>query len=307
MYRIVQWSIFGFIAFNFLIVLSFTIGPALLCPNSSNSTTTCIDGENFDWDTVSEMITREHRVRNGFAGFLVISALFIFCVVSLILSRLDFYYRELDEILEAAQLHPSYTEFDKALHDNILGQDISKIIRSDKTYSACREKLIEEFYATRKDSNLKLYESMSFYDEKKKGVWFVFAGAMIVYTAMGIWSTDKYTHAHTNFAKAAFTLLVLLCFLLNHLSFRYMSLFEQIMAVLSLIGCIVAGAGYVVSSLFWWEYVLIVFLHINMLSMTIFCVKLKSLQKPVTFCGVYSHAGAKILPEVRGANSFLRL
>ena len=304
MYQIAVTSIFAFVILNFIIVLGFTIGPASLCPNG-NTTATCTDGESFEWDTISEMITREPRVRNGFAGFLFLSAFFIFCVVSLILSRLNFYYRELDEILEAAQSSETFAEFKEALTENVLGVKICTKLSGpmkskensfyfsnpERFYKQSKLEMVAELKKMRKNSNLSIFHSMSFFEEKQKCVWFVFAGAMLAYCGMGIWDTQKYNYTHTHLAKSAFTMLVILCFLLNHLSWSHMfrNVVGQTIAFLSICGCIVAGVGYVLSSLFWWEYVLVAFLHLNMLSMTTFCVKLSfgDSRKPVMFWSAY--------------------
>ena len=106
MYESVSFTLTVLVLFNWFSVGAFTVGSAQLCPNASAP---CEDA--YRWDTISQMITRDDRVRNGFAGFLVLSAVVLYFIISLIIERLDFYYTEIDRIGDIARRSETFEDF----------------------------------------------------------------------------------------------------------------------------------------------------------------------------------------------------
>lgn len=268
MYEAVSFSLTALTLFNLISVGSFTYGAAQLCPNGTNSTT-CEDG--FAWDTISEMITRDDRVRNGFAGFLFLSAAIIFFIVSLVLERLDFYYSEIRGIGIAARQSNSFSEFKKLLlaQKSVCGSALLNKV-TEANYD--KHALIISSDASTPHSTYAIWSPLAFYDKKKKAVWYVYCAAMLSYVGFGIYSTDVSTEVHTALAKAAFALLILLALLLSHLSWNNMLSYHlgQIVSVLSVLTCIFAGVAYAVTSVYWWEYVLVISLHTCLLGISKF-------------------------------------
>lgn len=272
MYEKVSFTVTALTLFNLIIVTSFTIGSAQLCPNNFNKTQ-CDAADDYNWDTISEMITRDDRVRNAFAGSLVISAVILYFIISLILARLDFYYNEIRTIGDLARLCKFFEEFKQQLSvlDGACIHALLRVLNKENYDPAAITRSAQHSTPHRSYS---FWSPLSFYDMKKKAVWLVYYGAMFCYLGFGVISTDVSTVDHTNLAKGAFALLMVVVLGLTHLSWNHMAMWHigQIVTVLSLSGAVLAGAMYVVTTKYWLEYVLVACLHVCVLAMCVFHV-----------------------------------
>ena len=188
--------------------------------------------------------------------------------MGLVLDRLDFYYLKVKGIQTQLSKNDeqSRQDFQKAMkkNENEFGIRLANTFE-DKTWMA------EIYNAVKSDRPLGgFFSPTGFYKQKKNIVWLVFAAAMIPYVGFGIWSTDNFTEIHTNLAKAAFTLFMLLCFLLTHLQWRHINRVLRGFASLSLLGSIAGGIGYSIWNDYWWEYILVACLHANMFTLCFF-------------------------------------
>lgn len=100
---------------------------------------------------------------------------------------------------------------------------------------------------------------------------------MIVYVGMGVYSTDVSTQVHTDLAKTAFILLMILALLLSHLSWNNMSEFRvgQMVTSVSVVGAISFGIAYVITSKYYWEFALAGSLHTCLLGISRFRIVFK--------------------------------
>lgn len=272
MYEAVSFSLTFLTLFNLLTIGSFTVGSARLCPNGSlkNNTSICLT-EGYQWDTISEMITRDDRVRNGFAAWLFLSAFILFCTVSLILERLDFYYHELSMIGSAARQSNSYKEFVEQImaQKSVSGKALLNSLTKE-TYDAQAIALSSDISTPH--STYAVWSPLAFYKKKKKLIWLVYCAGMIFYVGIGVYSTDINTRTHTDLAKCAFTLLMILALLLTHLSWNNMAEYHtgQILTSVSVITSIASGLAYSLSEVYWWEFILVISLHTCLLGISKF-------------------------------------
>ena len=274
MYKKVSFLVTVLALLNFFIVAAFTVGSSRLCPNNAkviNGTKTCPNGS--DWDTISEMVTRDDRVRNGFAASLVISAILIYFIVSLILDRLDFYYVEVREIGYIARSSTCCNDFVAKLSRcrGACARALLQVI-NDHNYEPAA--IIRSCQHSTPHKSYTFWSPLAFYEDKKSCVWFVYYGAMLCYLGFGVYSTDVNTEVHTALAKGAFTLLMVLVLGLTHLGWNHMMAWHigQIITLCSLAGSVLAGVSYSLTTVYWWEYVLVACLHACVLGMCVFRV-----------------------------------
>ena len=159
---------------------------------------TVYGGLNSEWDTISDMITSDDKLRNGFAVYLVLSAILIFSVVYIIINR----------------------------------------------------------------ANVNIVVKSSVYV-----LYFVF---LLSYIGFGIVSTDTDTKTHTLLAIVSFTCLLLITaiFIYAQLHVLYPSRTLTMAVYITAVG---AGVLWLLTDRYYWEYVIVVALHMTWLAVAYVC------------------------------------
>ena len=196
MLGLVHDDVSGLIALNYLLLAALTVFGASLKSRHADE-----NNDTWVWDTISEMITRDDRLKHGFVLFVLVSVICVFLAIWLLMRR---------------------------------------------------TKRINEFYHrhTTDAENFAMHAA-----------WLCYAIAGLTLLGVGIVSTDTDQNVHTMLASIAFvsllltTLFLAVCMHSGHLHYSPMWVYL----------CVACGAGaaiaYVVTSKFYWEYVLVTLVH----------------------------------------------